>query len=101
MNISKDDMEDYNLTIFTHVMDFFKEHASLKKLIPKHFSTSLLNNLSIKDLLRLGNLLSTEFMNLRQRLYAILGRQAWVPQELRNKVLRVQMCEPYQHNHGQ
>jgi hypothetical protein len=66
VNISKDDMEDYNLAMFTHVMDFFKKHASLKKLVPKHFSTSLLNNLSTEDLLTLGNLLPTEFMNLRQ-----------------------------------
>jgi hypothetical protein len=45
MNISKNDMEDYNLAMFTHAMDFFKEHASLKKLILKHFFTNLLNNL--------------------------------------------------------
>jgi hypothetical protein len=36
-NISKDNMEDYNLVMFTHAMDFFKEHTSLKKLIPQHF----------------------------------------------------------------
>ncbi len=34
VNISKDDMEEYNLVMFTHAMDFFKERASLKKLIP-------------------------------------------------------------------
>jgi hypothetical protein len=34
VNISKDDMEDYDLAMFTHAMDFFKEHTSLKKLIP-------------------------------------------------------------------
>jgi hypothetical protein len=28
INISKDDMEDYNLETFTHVMDFFKEYVS-------------------------------------------------------------------------
>jgi hypothetical protein len=33
-NISKDDMKDYNLVMFTHAMGFFKEHVSLKKLIP-------------------------------------------------------------------
>jgi hypothetical protein len=49
-----------------------------------------LNNFSIKDLLTLGNLLSTEFMNLRW-LYATPRKRTWVPQELRNKVLRVQM----------
>jgi hypothetical protein len=63
MNISKDDIGDYNLAIFTHAMDFFKEYVSFEKLIPKHFFTSLLNDLSTKDLLTLGNLLSTKFMN--------------------------------------
>jgi hypothetical protein len=65
VNISKDDMEDYNLVMFTHAMDFFKECASLKKSILEHFFTSLLNNFSTEDLLTLGNLLSTEFMNPR------------------------------------
>jgi hypothetical protein len=55
-------MEDYNLVMFTHSMDFFKEHASVKKLVPEHFFTSHLNNLSTKDLVMLGNLLSIEFM---------------------------------------
>jgi hypothetical protein len=58
-------MEDYNFAIFTHAMDFFKKRASLKKSIPEHFFTSLLNNLSIDDLLTLGDLLSTKFMNLQ------------------------------------
>jgi hypothetical protein len=64
INISKEDMEDYNWTIFTHAMDFFKKNTSLKKLIPKHFFTSLLNNLLIEDLVNLGNLLLIEFMKL-------------------------------------
>ncbi len=46
LNISKDDMEDYNLAMFTHVMDFCKEHVSFKKSFLKHFFISLLNNLS-------------------------------------------------------
>jgi hypothetical protein len=33
VNILKEDMEDYNWAMFTHAMDFFKECASLKKLI--------------------------------------------------------------------
>jgi hypothetical protein len=41
VNISKDDMEDYNLAMFTHVMDFLNEHVSLKKSILEHFFTSL------------------------------------------------------------
>jgi hypothetical protein len=39
VNISKH-MEDYNLAIFTHAMDFFKECASFKKPILEHFFTS-------------------------------------------------------------
>jgi hypothetical protein len=66
VNISKDDMEDYNLAMFTHAMDFFKECASFKKLIPKHFFTSLLNNLSTKYLLTFENSLSIGFMNPQQ-----------------------------------
>jgi nucleoid DNA-binding protein len=62
INISKEDMEDYILAMFTHVMDFLREHASLKKSVLKHFFTSLINNLSIEDLVTLGNLLSTKFM---------------------------------------
>jgi hypothetical protein len=55
-------MDNYNLAMFTHGMDFFRERASLKKPTPKHFFISLLNNLSTKDLVTLGNLLSTKFM---------------------------------------
>ncbi len=62
VHISKEDMEDYNLAMFTHAMDFFKEHTNLKKLILKHFFTSLLSNLLTKDLVMLGNLLSIKFM---------------------------------------
>ncbi len=53
--------EDYKLAMFTHAMDFLKECASLKKSIPEHFFTSLLNK-SIEDLVTLGNLLLTKFM---------------------------------------
>jgi hypothetical protein len=45
VKISKDDMEDYNLAMFTHVINFFKECVSLKKRILEHFFTSLLNDL--------------------------------------------------------
>jgi hypothetical protein len=33
-NIPKEATKDYNWAMFTHVMDFFKECASLKKPIP-------------------------------------------------------------------
>jgi hypothetical protein len=58
----KEDMEDKNLVMFTHAMDFFKECVSLKKPVLEHFFTSFLNDLLIKDLVRLGNLLSTKFL---------------------------------------
>jgi hypothetical protein len=58
VNISKEDMENYHWAMFTHAMDIFFKHASLKKLIQEHFFTSLLNNLSTKDLVSLENLLS-------------------------------------------
>jgi hypothetical protein len=62
VNILKEYMEDYHLAMITHVMDFFQERASLKKLILEHFFTSLLQVLTTKELVSLGNLLSIEFM---------------------------------------
>jgi hypothetical protein len=59
VNILKEDMEDYHWAMFTHAMEFFQEHASVKKPIPEHFFTSLLQDLSVEDLVSLGNLLST------------------------------------------
>jgi hypothetical protein len=41
-----------------------------------------------KDLTTFGNQLLIQFMKPIKQLYAILGRQAWVPQEFRNKVLK-------------
>jgi hypothetical protein len=38
MNISKDDMEDYDLAMFTHAIDFFKEHVRLKSRFHNIFS---------------------------------------------------------------
>jgi hypothetical protein len=35
-----------------------------------------------------GNQLLIKFMKPTKQLYAILGRQAWVPQEFRNKMLK-------------
>ncbi len=65
--------EDYNLAMFTHAIDFLKEDASLKKPILEHFFTSLLSDLSTKDLVTFGNLLSTKFMKPRRQLFATLG----------------------------
>jgi hypothetical protein len=86
-HISKEDIEDYNLAMFAHAIDFFKKHVNLKNPIPKHFFTSLLSNLSTKNLVTLNNLLSTKFMKPKRWLYATLGKQVGVPQELRNKIL--------------
>ncbi len=67
---------------------FFQKTCKFRKPIPKNFFTSLLNKLLTKDLLKIGNLLSIEFMNPRWWLYSTLGKWVWVPQELRNKVLK-------------
>jgi len=72
--IKLEDMKYYSWAMFTHVMDFFKECVNLKKSIPEHFFTSLLNDLLIKDLVTLGNFLSTKFMKPRQQLYVILSK---------------------------
>ncbi len=59
INILKEDIENYHWAMFTHAMDLFFKDTSLKKPIPKHFFTSLLNDLLTKDLVTLGNLIST------------------------------------------
>jgi hypothetical protein len=87
IHISKGNMEDYNLAIFTNAMDFFEEHMSLKKSIPEHFFTSLLNDLSTEDLVTFGNLLLIKCMKPKKWMYATSCKQAWVPQKLKNKVL--------------
>jgi len=52
IHILKENMEDYNLVMFTHAMDFFKEHTSLKKPVLEHFFTSFLKRFVNK---RFGN----------------------------------------------
>jgi hypothetical protein len=56
VNISKENIENYNLEMFTHAMNFFKEWASLKKPILEFFFTSLLSDLLTKDLITFGQL---------------------------------------------
>jgi hypothetical protein len=90
-NILKEDTKNYNWVKFTHAMDFFKDHESLKKPILKHFFISLFNDLSIKNLVIVGNLLSIEFMKPQRRLYVILSKQTYVPLEFKNKVLKHSM----------
>jgi hypothetical protein len=61
--------------------------CEFKEVCFRTFFTCLLNNVSIENLVTLGNLLSTKIMKPWQQLCATLGRSAWVPQELRIKVL--------------
>jgi hypothetical protein len=75
--------------MFKHAMEFLKQHASLKRPLPKHYFTSLLKDLSNEDLVAYVNNITTKFGKPKKRLYAIPGRQAWVPQHDRNKVLKV------------
>ncbi len=49
---------------------------------------SLLNDLLIEDLVTLGNLLPTKFMKPQKWPYVTSSKQAWVPQEFKNKVLK-------------
>ncbi len=79
VNILKEDMEDYHWVMFTHAMNFCQEPASLKKPILEHFFTNLLKDLLTKDLVTLGNLLSTKFMEPSKRFYATLGKRVRVP----------------------
>ncbi len=51
-------------------MDFFKKIVNLKKPIQEHFFSSLLNDLSTKDFITLGNLLSKNFMKPKRKFYA-------------------------------
>jgi hypothetical protein len=62
--------------------------GKFENLILELFFTSLLKDLSIKDLVTLGNLLSTYFMEPSKRLYATPGKWTQVPQDLRNKVIK-------------
>jgi hypothetical protein len=63
-----------------------KNKILIKKSIPKHFFISLL-----KDLVTLGNFLSTKFMEPNRQLYVTPSKQAWVPQDLKNKMLKQPM----------
>jgi hypothetical protein len=83
------DIKDYRWAMFRHAMEFFKQHASLKKPFPEHYFTNLLKDLSNEDLVTLCELLATKNGKPKRRLYATLRRQAWVLQHDRNKILQV------------
>jgi sulfite reductase alpha subunit-like flavoprotein len=60
--------------MFRQVIEFLKQHASLKKPFSKHYFTNLLKDLSNEDLVALCELLVTKIRKPKRRLYAILGR---------------------------
>jgi hypothetical protein len=66
--------------------------GKFEKVDSKTFFTSLLKDLSMEDLVTLGNLLSTKFMEPNGQLYATLSMRAWVPQDFKNKVIKT-TCE--------
>ncbi len=71
------------------MMEFLKKCTSLKKSLPQHYFISLLKDLSNENLVTLCGLLAIEIEKPKKKLYAILGRRAWVPQHERNKVLQL------------
>jgi hypothetical protein len=71
------------------MMEFLKKCTSLKKSLPQHFFISLFKDLSNENLVTLCGLLTIEIEKPKKKLYAILGRWAWVPQHERNKVLQL------------
>jgi hypothetical protein len=64
--------------MFTHAMEFFK-NAQVEKTNYKTFLLKFIVDLLIKDLVSLGNLVST-------KLYVTSRSQTWVPQDLKNKI---------------
>ncbi len=50
VNISKDDMEDYSLAMFTHAMDFSKEKCEFYKVDPNAFFHKLIERIVNKRL---------------------------------------------------
>jgi hypothetical protein len=83
------DLKNYHWMMFRHMMEFLKQCTSLKKPLPEHYFISLFKDLSNKDLVTLCGLLATKIKKPKRKLYAILGRRAWVPQHKRNKVLHL------------
>ncbi len=58
---------------------FFQIMHEFEKPILKHLFISLLHDLSTKDFVTIGNLLSTKFLKPQQWLYTTTSRQTWVP----------------------
>jgi hypothetical protein len=73
-------MKDYHCTMFKHVMKFLKPLANLKLPLSKHYFTNFLKDLSTQNLVNLCKLLATKIAKLLKKLYATLGKRAWIPQ---------------------
>jgi len=75
VHISKENMEDYNLAMFTRAIDFFKEHMNLKDMILEHFFTKLTEQFIN---IRLGNPLQLAINKIHETQKTILcnSRQA-------------------------
>jgi len=58
---------------------FLSRTCKFEKIDSITFFTSLLKDLSTEDLVTLGNLLSTKFLELNIRFYATPCKWAWVP----------------------
>jgi hypothetical protein len=71
-----------------HMPWIFSKNVQTWKPIPKHFFTNLLKDLLTKDLVTFSNFIWKKIMKPRREQYATLGRQTWVPQEFKNKMLR-------------
>jgi hypothetical protein len=62
---------------------------SFKNQIPEHYFTTLLKDLSNKDLVALCGLITTKIWKPQKRLYVTPRGRAWVPQHERNKVFQL------------
>ncbi len=76
----KHDIKDYHQKMFKRIMKYLKQHESLKKPFLEHYFINFLKHLSIEDLVTLCELLTTENAKSLKKIYATLGRQAWVSQ---------------------
>jgi hypothetical protein len=65
--------------------EFLSRTCKFEKTNSKTFFN---RNYLLHDLVSFGNFLSTKFMKGNRRLYASLNKRTWVPQDLRNKMLK-------------
>jgi hypothetical protein len=72
----KQDIKNYHWVMFKHIMEFLNQRASLKKSLPKYYFTSILKELSTKNLITFCELLAKEIAKPQQRLYATPCKQS-------------------------